>query len=126
MTERVAQIAALVSMAIPLAVAVAQTLSPTPVFEGRTTTLTKSGAMQPVGINVQSWEMSGPKDVTHDIPLRGFYLAHLLSGEISTTIGGQTTKQEAGAYWTVAPGGTMQVRVLHQFAVLETIVVSNR
>jgi hypothetical protein len=61
-----------------------------------------------------------------EIPLRGFYVAHLLSGSISTTIDGETTKQPPGAYWAVKAGAAMQVRVLGEFAVLETIVTAKQ
>jgi quercetin dioxygenase-like cupin family protein len=125
MTKRVAPIAALVSIAIPLAGAVAQTLSPALVFEGNTTTPSRNGVAQPVRISIQSWKMSGPKSVTHEIPPRGFYVAHLLSGAILTTIDGQTTKRAPGDYWTVKAGADMQVKVLGEFAVLETIVVTH-
>lgn len=67
-----------------------------------------------------------PNSVTHEIPQRGFYIAHLLSGSISTTIDGETTEQPPGAYWTVKAGATMQVKVLGEFAVLETIVAAKR
>jgi hypothetical protein len=126
MTKRVAAIIALVLSAIPLAGAIAQTLSPNPVFEGITTTPAKNGAVQPVHISVQSWEMGGPKSVTHEIPLRGFYVAHLLSGAISATIGGQTAEHLPGDYWTVKSGAAMQVKVLGEYAVMETTVVSKQ
>jgi|HubBroStandDraft_6_1064221.scaffolds.fasta_scaffold774510_2 hypothetical protein len=126
MTKRVAAITALVSIAIPLAGAIAQTLSPSPVFEGNTTTPAKNGTTQPVHISVESWEMGGPKGVTHEIPLRGFYVAHLLSGNISTSIDGEATNQPPGAYWTVKAGATMQVNVHGEFAVLETTVVAKQ
>ncbi len=126
MMTRIAIGAALVAIAIPLAGAIAQTPSPSPVFEGNSAVPAKNGTTQPVHISVQSWEMGGPKGATHEIPLRGFYLAHLLSGSISTTIDGETTKQPPGAYWTVKAGASMQVKVLGEFAVLETIVVAKQ
>src|SRR6266576_3131453 len=92
MMKRVAAITTLVSIAIPLAGTIAETLSPTPVFEGNTTTPTKDGATQAVHVMVQSWEIAGQDHATQEIPLRGFYLAHLLSRDISTTIDGQTTE----------------------------------
>jgi quercetin dioxygenase-like cupin family protein len=115
--------------ATPLASAEAQALLPAPVFEGKTTTPIKSGATQPVHITVQSWEIAGQRNrngPSHGIPLHGFYVAHLLSGDISTTIDGQTTKHFPGDYWTVKTGATMQVKVLGEFAVLETIVVAKQ
>jgi quercetin dioxygenase-like cupin family protein len=119
--KRIAISAGLVLIAIPLAGAIAQTLSPRPVFEADTTTPAKNGATQPVHISIQSWGIPSQKGVAHEIPLPGFYLAHLLSGGISATIDGQTTEKTPGSYWTVKAGATMQVKVLGEFAVLETI-----
>ena len=118
---RIAIGAALVSIAIPLAGAIAQALSPTLVFEGNTTIPSKNGATQTVHIVVQSWAIAGQED---DIPLRGFYVAHLLSGAISATIDGQTAEHLPGPYWTVKAGATMRVKVVGEVAVLETIVMA--
>jgi hypothetical protein len=124
-TKRVAAITAGVSIAIPASGAIAQTLSPSPVFEANTTTPAKNGAAQPVHVNIQSWGITGQRDdALQEVPLGGFYVAHLLSGAISTVIAGQTTKQLPGDYWTVKAGQTMQVKVLGEFAVLETIALA--
>ena len=123
---RIAIGSAFVALAMPLAAAMAQTLSPTPVFEATTTTLATNGAAQPVNVSVQLWEIAGQKGVTREIPLHGFYVAHLLSGAISATIDGRTTTRLPGAYWTVKAGATMQVQVLGEFAVLETTVVGKQ
>jgi quercetin dioxygenase-like cupin family protein len=121
--SRIAISAALVAIAVPLAGAMAQALSPTVVFEGNTTTPAKNGAIQTVHIVVQSWAIAGQE---HEIPLRGFYVAHLLSGQISTTINGETATQPTGPYWTVKAGATMRVKVVGEVAVLETIVAAKQ
>jgi hypothetical protein len=126
MMTRIAIGAALVSIVIPVAGAIAQTLSPSPVFEANMTTPAKNGATQAVHISVQSWGIAGQDRAIHEIPLRGFYVAHLISGSISTTIDGETSKQPPGAYWTVKAGATMQVKVLGAVAVLETTVVAKQ
>jgi quercetin dioxygenase-like cupin family protein len=118
MTKRVA---ALVSIAIPVAGAIAQTLSPSPVFEGSTTIPSKNGTAQAAHISVQSWGAAGQE---HEIPLRGFYVAHLISGQISAIIDGRTTEHLPGDYWTVQPGASMRVKVVGEVAVLETTVVA--
>ena len=117
MTKRVA--AALVAIAVPLAGAMAQALSPTLVFEGNTTT----DATQAVHIVVQSWGIASKE---YEIPLGGFYVAHLLSGAISTTIDGQTTERLPGDYWSVKAGAVMRVEVIGEVAVLETTVVTKQ
>src|SRR5262249_11448758 len=118
-----------VAIAFPLVGAMAQELYPIQKFEGRTTTPAKEGVTQGVHVSVQSWKIAGHRDrdeVAQEIPLRGFYVAQLLSGDISTTIDGQTTRRAPGDYWTVKTGATMQVKVLGEFAVLETTVVAKQ
>jgi hypothetical protein len=79
----------------------------------------------PLRARVQSWEL-GNLDGVQVIPLQGFYIAHLLSGEINATVDGQTTPRTSGDYWSVKPGGTMKVEALGESAVLETIVVAKQ
>ena len=122
---RVIVSAALAVIATPSA-AVAEMLSPISVFEGSTTAPSKNGTEQPINISVQSWKMSGSKNVTHEIPLHGFYIAHLRGGSILTTIGGQTSERKPGDYWAVNGETAMRVNVLGERAVMETIVVSNK
>jgi hypothetical protein len=116
--------AALVAFVISAAPAgaIAQALQPTPEFEAALATATKSGATQTAKISIQSWELPNQGGTEHEIPLKGFYVAHLLSGDIAATVDGQTTKRLPGAYWAVKVGATMQVKVLSELAVLETIV----
>ena len=110
----------LVVLATNAAVAQAP-LSANTMFEAKAFAPPASGGA-PVHFNVQSWEIPSQNGATHAIPLAGFYVAHLLSGDIATTIDGQTTDHVPGAYWSVKAGATMQVRVLSEFAVLETLV----
>jgi hypothetical protein len=107
----------------------AETLSPSLEFEARTTTPMKGGAAQPAHLTVQSWGLVGQRGrngTAHEIPLRGFYVAHLLSGAVLTAVDGQTAKRLPGDYWTVKAGSAMQVKVLGEYAMLETIVVSKQ
>jgi quercetin dioxygenase-like cupin family protein len=115
--------AVLILTAIPLASAIGQALAPTPVFEETTTT---SGPEQPVRVSIQSWGISGQDHAAHEIPLPGFYVAHLISGHISATIDGRTVEHLPGDYWGVKLGSSMQVKVLGEVAVLETILVSKQ
>ena len=123
---RIAISIALVALAILMADAMAEALMPSPVLESTTTTPAKDGSPQPVLVRVQSWGMAGQGHAAQQIPLRGFYLAYLLSGEISTTIDGQTNERLPGDYWDVKPGAAMQVKVLGEYAVLETTVVAKQ
>jgi quercetin dioxygenase-like cupin family protein len=119
----IAATTALVVIAGPLAGAMAEALPPTPVFEANTTIPAKNGATQAVHIVVQAWSIA---DKEHEIPLHGFYVAHLLSGVISATIDGQTTEHLPGDYWSVKAGATMRVKVVGEVAVLETTVVAKQ
>lgn len=120
---RIAITVALVAITIPLAGASAQSLSPSPVFEGNTTTPAKDGATQTINISIQSWGIAGHEQ---EIPLRGFYVAHLISGHISAMMDGQTTEHLPGDYWTVKTGASMRVKVVGEVAVLETTVVAKQ
>jgi hypothetical protein len=125
--KSVITIAAIISIGIAVVDGIAQAISSTPIFEGSTTTLAKNGTTQAVHVSVQSWAITGEnRGDPKEIPLRGFYTAHLLSGIISTTIDGQTTAHLPGDYWTVKPGAIMQVKVIGEVAVMETIVMAKQ
>jgi quercetin dioxygenase-like cupin family protein len=88
-----------------------------------------AGAPGAARISVTSWGISGDRrgnSPLQQIPLQGFYLAHLLSGEILATIDGETTRRSPGDYWAVKPGAIMQVRTIGDFAMLETSVISKQ
>jgi hypothetical protein len=114
---------ALVAIVGPSPGAIAQALSPPAAYEGNATITAKTGATEAVHISVQSWGISGQEQ---EIPLRGFYVAHLLTGAITATIDGQTTPHLPGDYWTVKVGAAMRVKVAGEVAVLETTVVSKQ
>ena len=125
MIKRRIVVAALAALAIPFAAATGQTkLSPSPLFEGNTTTQTKGGAPQPVHISVQTWDITNRHGAPQDVPLTGFYVAHLLSGRLASSIGGQTVERAPGDYWTVKAGESMQVKARGELAILETIVAA--
>lgn len=46
----------------------------------------------------------GPGKSAPAIPVQGFEVTELKSGEIETTIDGQTTKRRPGDFWLVRPG----------------------
>lgn len=114
----------LLAIGLVMAGAKAATVPRATLFKGVVPAAPATGPAQSGQVSVQTWELGGPKGTAHEIPLQGFYVAHLLSGAIATTIDGQSMQQPPGAYWTVKAGATMQVKVLSEFAVIETIVVS--
>jgi len=103
----------------------AETLQPIPEFDTKVMTPALGGGSLPVRITVKSWEL-GNLDGVQEIPLQGFYIAHLLSGEINSTVEGQTAPRTTGDYWSVKSGAAMQVEVLGESAVLETIAVAKQ
>ena len=123
MTKCIAVITAFIAIAGPLPGAMAQALSPTPVYEANTTIPAKNGATQAVYVSVQAWAIAGQEQ---EMPLHGFYVAHLLSGQILATIDERTTQHLPGDYWTVKAGASMKVKVVGEVAVLETTVVSKQ
>lgn len=115
--------AAIVAIVGPSPGVIAQALSPAPVYEGKATVTAKNGATEAVHISVQSWGIAGQEQ---EISLQGFYVAHLLSGQILATIDGHTAPHLPGDYWTVKAGAAMRVKVVGEVAVLETTVVSKQ
>lgn len=108
------------------AAAAQQTLSPRVLFEGALPTAQQPGGQTGQTTSVKSWELLGKDGAAQDIPLTGFYVAHLVSGRLAATTDGQTANYEPGAYWTVKPGASMQVKVLSEMAVLETITANKQ
>jgi hypothetical protein len=101
--------------------------TPIPRFDAIIATTSAEGvARRPIRIRFIAWELTSKRGASQEIPLKGFYLAHLLSGTVSTTIGGQTIVRQAGSFWTVGDGAEMQLKVLGEGAELETIVLTNR
>jgi hypothetical protein len=117
---------ALAAIALSPHDAAAQTATPLRVFEGTTTVTAPDGTRQAVHVDVQSWDISGQSGASFEVPLRGFYVAHLLSGTISATIAASTEDRMPGSYWAVPAGATMQIKVLGEHAILETIAVSKQ
>jgi hypothetical protein len=100
------------------------------VFEATTKNVDRNGAAQDVRIATQVWSFPGrgrspaPGEALQELPLRGFYIAHLLSGTIAATTDDQAVEyKKSGAYWSVKPGATMRIRTIGELAVIETIVV---
>jgi hypothetical protein len=99
------------------------------VFEATTKNVDRNGAAQDVRIATQVWSFPGrgrgeALQELQELPLRGFYIAHLLSGTIAVTTDDQAVEyKKSGAYWSVKPGATMRIRTIGELAVIETIVV---
>jgi quercetin dioxygenase-like cupin family protein len=113
--------------ALLVAGAAAQQPSTMKVFEGTLAMPTPAGAPASVRLSVQTWGIKGDRRgraVAQAIPIQGFTLAHLLSGEIEATIDGRATRHLPGDYWAVKAGATLQVTALNDYAMLETTLIS--
>jgi len=126
--KRLTIITAAIAFTIAWVAAIAQIkLSATLVLETDTITQTNAGKSQPIHVAIQTWDLLSSRAGTEqEIPLSGFYVAHLVSGEVSSSVDGKPVQRKPGDYWTVAAGTRMHVKVLREFAVLETIAPANR
>jgi hypothetical protein len=121
MTRRIAWSGAGLALVLSLGATVAQTeLKATTLYEGTITTQTAEGAAKPVHLAVQSWTIAND-GAAHEIPLAGFYVAQLQSGNIAATVAGETIDYRSSDFWTVKAGATMSVKVLSELAVIETV-----
>jgi len=68
----------------------------------------------------------GPGKSAPDIPMAGFGVTELKSGEIETTIDGQTMRRRPGDFWLVRPGQKYSIKSLGEMAVLHVIVFTRK
>jgi len=126
MTGRIAWAVAALALTIAWGPCAAQTkLEATLLFDGSVTGQAANGAAQPVHVVVQNWTIAND-GAAHEIPLTGFYVAHLQSGNIAATIAGATVDHQPGDFWSVKTGATMSVTVQSELAVVETIAPSKQ
>ena len=122
MTIRAASMIFLTGMAL-LPAAVPQTVAESSaLFAGDAMARSPQGAARPIRINVAIWKFARSAGA-QQIPSRDFYLARLVSGDVGTVIDGVRTQRAPEDLWTVKAGSSMQVEVLGEFAVIETIAV---
>jgi hypothetical protein len=91
--------------------------------ESRTTMTiqSKAGPPEAVSVSVRVWKVSNEDS---QIPLHGFYLARVVTGDVLATIDGRSAHHLPGEYWSVAAGSTMTVKTLGETAALETTAPS--
>ncbi len=95
---------------------------PTTVFDGAANAQSATGATVAVHMRLLRWEFDSHH--LQRLPLRGFYVAHLLNGEVVTTIGGLTKVRRGGDFWSVGNGERMEVAVRSEDAFVETFAAS--
>ena len=123
MLQRV--LAATILLVVPAAAALGDAKPrSTPLFDSTIATSDNNAASRPVHIRVVAWDLRPNRGEPQEIPLSGFYVAYLRSGTIATTSGGPPIVRRAGSFWAVPAGVGMQIKVLGDAAVLETIVLT--
>jgi hypothetical protein len=70
--------------------------------------LRAGAAATPMRVEIKDWHfVRTPQGVR--LPITGFYIVQLTSGDIDTEIAGKKERHRAGDFWTVAAGETMTV-----------------
>jgi hypothetical protein len=119
-------IGALMGSTLIALTAAAATISASPAVVSTATIVGTNNTTQPAQVSVQTWRIAHQGDAMQEIPLQEFYVAHLLSGALTATVDGVTTKYLPGEFWAVKAGSNMQVKSLGDLAVLETIVITKQ
>ena len=83
------------------------------------------GATVRLHVEFKDWDVTGGGRRTELLD-QGFYIAHLVSGVITTEIGGKSQLRHPGDFWTVEKGTRMvvQIKPPSESAFLQTIAVS--
>ena len=68
----------------------------------------------------------GPGKSAPDVPLAGFGVTELKSGEVEMTIDGQTTRRRPGDFWLVRPGQKYAIKSLGAMAVLHVVIFTRK
>jgi hypothetical protein len=83
------------------------------------------GSAVPLKVEIKEWNVTRA-DRAAEISDQGFYIVHLLSGQVTTEIAGKTTARNTGDFWTVEKGQHMAISLQRpqEQARLQTIAVS--
>lgn len=68
------------------------------------------GPATPLRVELKQWHLAG-QDLPIEIPNQGFYVAHLVWGDVSTEIAGVSTVRNPGDFWTVEKGAKMVITI---------------
>ena len=83
------------------------------------------GSAVPLKVEIKEWNVTR-SDRAAEISDQGFYIVHLLSGQVTTEIAGKSTARNPGDFWVVEKGQRMAISIKrpHESAGLQTIAVS--
>jgi len=68
----------------------------------------------------------GPGKSASDISIQGFAVTELRSGEVDTTIDGQTMRRKPGDFWVVRPGQKYSIKNLGGMVVLHATIFTRK
>jgi hypothetical protein len=94
-------------------------------FSGTLKPTNPKGAIVPLHVEFKEWDVTGGGR-SMELPDQGFYVAHLVSGEMTTKIRDKSQLRHPGDFWTVEKGTRMvvQIKPPTESALLQTIAVS--
>jgi hypothetical protein len=94
-------------------------------FSGTLKPTNPKGTTLPLHVEFKEWDVAGGGR-SLELPEQGFYVAHLVSGEITTQVGDKSQVRRPGDFWTVEKGTRMVVQINPpaESALLQTIAVS--
>ncbi len=83
------------------------------------------GSAVPLKVEIKEWNVTR-SDRAAEISDQGFYIVHLLSGQVTTEIAGKTAARNTGDFWSVEKGQHMTISMKRpqEQARLQTIAVS--
>ncbi len=84
-----------------------------------------SAAVTPLRVEIKDWHLLRTAQAVR-VPVVGFYIAQLTSGQIDTEIAGKQDHRRPGDFWTVADGESMSVTFPphSQSAQIKTIAIT--
>jgi len=79
----------------------------------------------PLNVEFKEWHVIGGGRSTA-LPEQGFYVAHLVSGQMTTKMGDKTQLRHPGDFWTIEKGIRMviQIKPPTESAALQTIAIT--
>jgi hypothetical protein len=77
-------------------------------YSGVAKVTSPEGKSAQLRIEIKDWNLTRTEQAVK-LPVAGFYVAQLKSGEIDTEIAGKKERRRPGDFWTVAAGESMSI-----------------
>jgi hypothetical protein len=84
------------------------------------------GMVVPLNVEMKEWRLRRSGQA-FAMPDQGFYLAHLVAGEITVEIGGKSIAHHPGDFWVVEKGQRMGISMERprESAILQTLALNS-